>query len=247
MAHHFEAKATVTNRFWGTTSRSKQRQHIVIGAPLRNQSNGNKLFILALAHQTQDQSNGNSLYILVWGHHFEAKAAAANHSIGAPQSNGNESGQHWSTTSRRKQRQQIVRLCIGAPLRVQRNSNKMYTLALGHQSGIPTQRQQIVHLRIGAPLRDQSNGNKSYILTLGHHFETKATATNRTSQHWGTTSRPKQRQPNFGNGTPLRDQSNSKLYILALRHHFETKETANCILALRNHFETKATATNRTS
>ena len=59
---------------------------------------------------------------------------------------------------------------------------------------------------IGAPLRDQSNGNKSYILGLGYHFETKETAT----KHWGTTSRPKQRQQI----APLRDPSNgNKSYI----------------------------------
>ena len=205
LAHHFEAKATVTNRFWGTTSRLKQRQHIVIGAPLRNQSNGNKLFILALAHQTQDQSNGNSLYILVWGHHFEAKAIA-NHGIGAPQSNGNESGQHWSTTSRRKQRQHVF--ALGHHLRSPTQQQQNVPLS------IATQRQQIVHLSIGAPLRDQSNGkqilyilavrhhsvdqsngNKSYISALGHQFGTKAT-----------------QQP----------------YILEMGHHFETKATANC-------------------
>ena len=89
-------------------------------------------------------------------------------------------------TSRPQQRQQIVHLSIGK-----------------HTSS-PEQRQKIVYLRIGARLRDQSNnnkslallrdqsnGNKSYILApattlrdlskaFGHHFETKATATNRS-------------------------------------------------------------------
>ena len=141
MGHHFEAKATATNRT------------LSIGAPLR------------------DQSNGNKSHILEWGHHFETKATATN-----------RTSFHWGTTSR------------------------------------PKQRQQIVHLSIGAPLRDQSNGNKSYVFALGHHFETKATATNRTSFHWGKI---------------LRGQSNgNKSYILALRHHVEPA---------------KATATNRTS
>ena len=48
-------------------------------------------------------------------------------------------------------------------------------------------------------------------MELGRYFDTKAMATNRTSQHWGTTSRPK-------NGI--------KTYILALGYHFETKTTA---------------------
>ena len=96
-------------------------------------------------------------------------------------------------------------------------------LALGHHF-----EQQIVHLGMGAPFRDQSHGNKSYIFSLGHNFETKATASNRTSFHWSTTSRPKQRQPfvNLSIVAPLRDQS---------------------ILEMRNRFEAKATATNRTS
>ena len=191
--------------------------HLGIGAPLRDQSNGNKSYVLAL------------------GHHVEAKATATN-----------RTSQHGGATSRPKQRQQIVHLSIGAPLRDQSNGNKSYMLDLGHHfetkatatnrtswnwgtTSKPKQRQQVVHLSIGAPLRDQSNGNKSYIYSLGHHFETKATATNRTSFHWGTTSRPKQRQQivHLSIGAPLRDQSNgNKSYILAFGHHFEAKATA---------------------
>ena len=48
---------------------------------------------------------------------------------------------------------------------------------------------------------------------LTHHFETKIPATHRTSQCWGTTSRPRHRQHN-------------KTYILVLGHHFETKTPA---------------------
>ena len=173
---YFEAKATATNHTssnWGTTSKPKQWQQIVhlsIRAPLRDQSNGNKSHISALGH-LGDQSNGFKSYILALG----------------------------GTTSSPEQRQQIAYLRIGAPLRDQSNSNKSlallrdqsngnksYILAPGTTSR-PKQRQQIAHPSIEAPLRDQSDGNKSYIFELGHRFEAKATATNRTSQHWGTT------------------------------------------------------------
>ena len=138
-----------------------------IRPPLRNQSNSNKSYPLALRK------------------YFEAKATATNHTSA-----------NWGTASKPKQRQQIVNTSIGAPLRDQSNGNKSYILAPGTTSrpkqrqqiaylsiGRPQQRQQIVHLSIGAPLRGQSNGSKSYILALEHHFEAKATATNRTSQH----------------------------------------------------------------
>ena len=193
----------------------------------------------------RDQSNGNKSYILALGHHFETKATATN-----------RTSWNWGTTSRPKQRTQIVHLSIGAPLRDQSNGNKSYILALGHYfetkatstnrtswnwgtTSRPKPLQQIAHLNIGAPLRDQSNGNKSYILALGHHLEAKATATNRTSWNWGTTSRPKQRQQivhapkprqqiaHLSIGAPLRDQSNgNKSYILALGHHLEAKATS---------------------
>ena len=57
----------------------------------------------------------------------------------------------------------------------------------------------------------------------------QATATNCTSQHWGTTSRPKQQQQqqivHLSVKAPLRDLSNkNKSYILALPHHFDTKQ-----------------------
>ena len=48
---------------------------------------------------------------------------------------------------------------------------------------------------------------------LTHHFEIKIPATHRTSQCWGTTSRPRHRQHN-------------KTYKLVLGHHFETKTPA---------------------
>ena len=122
----------------------------------------------------------------------------------------------------------------------------------------PTQRRQNVHLIIGALLRNKSNKNISCFLRLRHHYETEATATNRGSYHWGTTSRSKQRQPilhlsiraafkdqNNGNKPhvlALRDKSNgNKSSILALGHHFQNKQHCG------SHFETKATATNRTS
>ena len=99
---------------------------------------------------------------------------------------------------------------VGATLWDLSNDNKSYIWAWGKHSETtkmatnrrfghgdtisrPKQRQQqILYVRIGdqSPLRDQCNGN---IFELGHHFETKATATNRTSQHWGTASRLLQR------------------------------------------------------
>ena len=121
-----------------------------------------------------------------------------------PQSNGkNRPSQIWSTTLKPKKRKENVHLghtSIG---------NETYLFELRHHFDIkataanrlpyywgttwkPKQQQQSVHLSIGAPLRDGTNGNKSYIKALGHHFE-KATASHRhrTSQHWGTTSKPK--------------------------------------------------------
>ena len=143
--------------------------HQSIGAPLRDQSNGNKSCILAM------------------GHHFQTKATATN-----------RTSQNGGTASRPKQRQQIVHLNIGAPLRVHSNGNKSYISDLGRSiqnkatatnrtskiwgtTSRPKQQQKLAHPSIGAALGGQSIGNKSYILALGHHFETKATATNRTS------------------------------------------------------------------
>ena len=183
----------------------------------------------------------------------------------------NRTSSHWGTTSEPNQRKKILHLSTGATFRDQINGIKSYIVALGHHfetkatatnstlqhhgtASRPKQRQQIIHLRIGAPLKHQSNGNTSYILALGHHFETKATATNRTSWHWGTTStpKPKQRQQivHLSIGAPLRDQRNgNKSYILALGHHprDQSNDNKSIILALGHHFETKATATNRTS
>ena len=141
---------------------------------------------------------------------------------------------HSGTKSKPKQRQQIVLLTTGAPLRDRSNGSKWYFLALGHHfettatathrtsshwgtTSRPKQRQQIAHLSAGAPLRDQNNGNQPYFLALVHHFETKATATTCTCEHWGTTSRPKQRQQIvlLNTGAPLRDQgSDNKSYFL---------------------------------
>ena len=121
-----------------------------------------------------------------------------------PQSNGkNRPSQIWSTTLKPKKRKENVHLghtSIG---------NETYLFELRHHFDIkataanrlpyywgttwkPKQQQQSVHLSIGAPLRDGTNGKQSYIKALGHHFE-KATASHRhrTSQHWGTTSKPK--------------------------------------------------------
>ena len=163
------------------------------------------------------QSNGNKSYFLALEHHFEAKATATS-----------RRPYQWGTTSRPKQRQQIVHLSAGAPLRNQSNGNKSDFLLLVHRFETK-QPPPIVHLSTGAPLRDQINGNKSYFLALGHHFEIKATATNRTFFHWGTTSRPKQRQQIalLIIGAPFRDESNcNKTYFLALGPHFELEATA---------------------
>ena len=139
------------------------------------------------------------------------------------------------TTSRARHRQQIVHLSAGAPLR-------------RHQ-------QQNVHLSAGAPLRDQDTGNKSYIFVLGYHIESKTPATNRASQCWGTTSRPRHRQQiiHLSAGAALDHDIGNKSYILVLGHHFETKtptsdqDTGNksYICVLGHDFETKPPATNR--
>ena len=66
---------------------------------------------------------------------------------------------HWENTSRPKQRQ----------------TNP--TSSNWRTASKPKQRQQIVNNNTSKP----KQWNKSYILALRHHFETKATATNRTS------------------------------------------------------------------
>ena len=169
------------------------------------------------------------------GHHFETKTPSTNRTSSC-----------WGTTSRPRHRQQIVHVCAGAPLRNQDTGNKSYILVLSR----PRHRQQIVHLSAGAPLRDQDTGNKSYVLVLGHHFETKTPATNRTSQCWDTTSRPRHRQQivHLRAGVPLRDQdTGNKSYILVLGHHFEDTGNKTYILVLGHRFETNTPATNRTS
>ena len=91
-----------------------------IWAAFRDQSNGNKSYILELGHYLLGgHSSANKLYILAFGHHFDAKAAGTNHT-----------SQHGGTTSRPKQQQQIVHLGIGAPLPFQSNGNKSHILAL---------------------------------------------------------------------------------------------------------------------
>ena len=212
MGHHLEAK------------KRQQNVHLSIGPPPRGQSNGNKSYIMALRHHLEakawgttwkprngnktyilafehhplrDQSNGNKSYILALGHHFAAEATTTN-----------RTSKHLGTTSKPKQRP------------------TNHTSKDWGTTWKPKQRQQIVHQSIGPPLGSQSNGNKTFIMALGHHFETKATAANRTSKHWATTwkpkqwqqivhhgiggitSKPKQRQQivHLGIGAPLRSQ-----------------------------------------
>ena len=84
LGHHLEAKATAANRtskHWATTWRSKRGQQIVhhgIEAPFRDQSNGIKSYILALAHLFQAKAAGNKSYILALGHLFVSEATATN-------------------------------------------------------------------------------------------------------------------------------------------------------------------------
>ena len=203
-----------------TTSRLKQKQQIVrlsIRAPLQDQSNGNKSYILAAAtDRTSPLSRPRNL---------------------------NESNEHpyakmfnllpllWSRSGAPMLRCTICCACFGLDA-------KTYDLLplLWFRSGAamlrtsrPKQRQQIVRLRIGALRRDQSDGNKSFVLALGHHFETKAMATNRTSLHRSATSRLSNgnksyilelakataTNPSFLHWAPLRDQSNgNRSYLL---------------------------------
>ena len=204
-SYHFGAKATATNHTslkWGTASRPKQRQQIVhpsIEAPLRNQSNDNKPYSLALEHHLENENNDEPC-VLEFGHHFETKATATNRTH--DQSNSNKSLALLETKATATNRTSSHR----GPLRDQSNNNKSHILALA----------------------DESNGNKSHILALWHHFEAKATATNHTSLNWGTSSRPKQRQQivHLRIGAPLRNQSNgNKSYIFSTGHHFKTKAT----------------------
>ena len=152
----------------------------------------------------RDQDTGNKPYILVLGHHF--------------QDTGNKSyTQCWGTSSRQRHPKQIIHLNVGASLRDQDTGNKSHILVLGH------------HFESKTLATDQDTGNISYIFVLGYHFETKTPATNRTSQCWGTTSRPRHRQQivHLSAGAPLRDQdTGNKSFILVLGHHFETKTPA---------------------
>ena len=173
-----------------------------------------------------------------------------------------------------KQRQQIVHLSIGAPLRDQRNGNKSYILALGHHprpkqrqqidlfshwgtTSRPRQRQQIVDLSIGAALREQSNGNKSYTSALRHHFKTEAMATKESlSRYFGAkvytirVAFPIAKRAHLSIGAPLRNQGNlNKIVLLGtgapLRRQCNGNKSG--FLALGHHVATKATATDRMS
>ena len=179
--------------------------------------NGNKTYILAFEHHPlRDQSNGNKSYILALGHHFAAKATTTNRTskhLGTTskpkQRPTNHTSKDWGTTWKPKQRQQIVHQSIGPPLGSQSNGNKTFIMALGHHF-------------------DQSNGSKSYIKALGHHLEAKAMATNRSSWHWGITSKPKQRQQivHLGIGAPLRSQKSGQK-IVYLRIGAPIREQSN--------------------
>ena len=179
----------------------------------------------------RDQDTGNKPHILVLGHHFEDTSNKSYISV---------LGHHFET----KTPKQIIHLNAGASLRDQDTDIKSYILVLGH------------HFETKTPATDQDTGNKSYIFVLGHHFETKTPATKRTSQCWGTTSRPRHRQQiiHLSAGAALDHDIGNKSYILVLGHHFETKtptsdqDTGNksYIFVLGHDFETKPPATNRT-
>ena len=76
--------------------------------------------VIALGHHfeaktTAYQNNNNKSNFLAFGHHFKAKTMATN-----------PTSQHGGIISRPKQRQQILLLSIGAPLRGQDNGRKSY-------------------------------------------------------------------------------------------------------------------------
>ena len=140
---------------------------------------------LSTGASLRDQSNDNKSYFL---------APATRRS-------------YLGTTSRPKQRQQIVHLS--------RATAATRTSWPWGTNSRPKQRQQVVHLRTGA-FRDQSNGNKSHILALGHRI-----------LHCIASGPKQQRIVHLSIGTPLQDRSSgNKSYFLALGHHFETKPTA---------------------
>ena len=69
MGHHFQAKATATNR---TPLRRKQQQQTVLlssEAPLLGQSNGNNSYLFT-GTPRRHQSNGTKSYFLALGHRF---------------------------------------------------------------------------------------------------------------------------------------------------------------------------------
>ena len=58
-----------------------ETQQIVLlstGAPLRDEINGNKSYILSLRHHFETKSTITKPYILPLGHHYETQATAAN-------------------------------------------------------------------------------------------------------------------------------------------------------------------------
>ena len=217
LGHHFETKTPATNRTclcWGSSSRSRQRQRIVhlsARAPLLDQDTSNKSYISVLGHHFETKTPATNRTSQFWGTtsrqrhrkqimHLNVGASLrqqiVHFSAGAPLRHHDTSNkscilvlehhfetkkpaiirksQCFGTTSRPRHQQQIVHLSAGAQL--------------------PRHRQQIVYLSAGAPRRYKDTQNKSYTSMLGHRSETKITATNRTSQCWGTTSSPRHRQ-----------------------------------------------------
>ena len=177
MGHHLQTTATATNR----TS-----PH---GAPLRVQSNRNKLYILALAataayRTSKSQDWGTtSWHITAFRRHLETKHRQrfVRRPIEA-QSNGNRSYIFALGTTWKKQRKQIVQLSMGATKATATNRTPQHwsptSTSNGNKSFIFDQSNSN-NLYIW-----QSNSIKLYILALRrHHFETAATATNRTSEH----------------------------------------------------------------
>ena len=93
--------------------------HVDIAA-LRNQSNGNRSYILDLKYHF-DKATEPNLYILALGHHFDTETTNRSYIFDL-----------GGTISRPKQWQHVVHLRFAAPLRDQSNGNKSYILDLGH-------------------------------------------------------------------------------------------------------------------
>ena len=145
----------------------RQRHQMVLlstAASLRGQNKGNKSYFLALGASLRCQDNGNKWFFLALGHRFQDRLVQE----GLERHEVVEEARAGLRVTKRHILPKTVVIVIG------------WLRWLGWAALLG-----FSWAGLGCGLG---------FLALGHHFETKTTATNRTSQYWGITSMPKQQQ-----------------------------------------------------